>query len=269
MKSATGETIILWASYFDELSAVSFLHEFRQMGAPVTLVAIDYAGERGGRGVVSVSQQNLRQTVAMAERIACLIIPASAAALTQFRQDPVLWQLLAVVHENGGRIVIGRAEGRIDPGLASLLPPSSYMIVYPQADKLLLFARWLVHGLVMEEELGAARTGAKIPPLIRVAANSIPGDVAGAIAGIIRDYGFAEAQAIGAAAGNQMLKATAIAKSYLAADQMSLFAIPDFVSVIIDDYPRSAIRLFVSAWPTGRDNWFGWEQVQTVEVDKA
>lgn len=103
-----------------------------------------------------------------------------------------------------------------------------------------------------------------MPPMVRVATESEPGRVAGAIAGIIRDYGFAEAQAVGSAAINQMLKATTIAKSYLVTDKLSLFAVPEFTTVKIGAYPRSAIRLFISAWPVGMDNWIDLEQVKSL-----
>ncbi|MBX3051704.1 MAG: stage V sporulation protein S [Caldilineaceae bacterium] len=100
-----------------------------------------------------------------------------------------------------------------------------------------------------------------MPPLIRVANESNPASVAGAMAGIIRDYGFAEAQSVGAAAGNQMLKAAAIAKSYLVADRLALSITPDFVTVRIGGFPRSAIHLFIRARPTEMDNRMDWTEV--------
>jgi len=267
MQNPINVAIILWASYFDELATVSFAYEFRQMGLPVTLVAIHNSGEQENLHVVTPSKQNLEETIAQVDRIACLVIPSSAAALGQFQQNPLLWRLIAAVHENGGRIVIGRSEGVVEPGIADLLPPSTEMITYPNAEKLLLFARWLAHDFVVGGGLGVQRQDAKVPPLIRVANDSNPASVAGAIAGIVRDYGYAEVQSIGAAAGNQMLKAATIAKSYLAVNKLALFIMPDFFTVHLGGSPRSAIRLFVSAWPTGMDNRISWEQVQTLATD--
>lgn len=268
MQTSTNEAVILWASYFDELAAVSFAHEFRQMGVPTTIVAIHNSEEQRCSDILTHSKQGLHQTLAGAERITCLVIPASAPVLAQFEQDPQLWQLIQAVYQNGGRIVMARPNGVTDPEIACKLPPSQEIMRYPTVEKVLLFARWLAHSLVGGDELNADQATAGLPPLVRVAAHSDPTRVAGAIAGIVRDYGFAEAQAVGPSAMSQMVKAAAIAKSYLAADKLSLFAKPDFVNVWIGGQPRSAIRLFISAWPVGMDNWIDWEQVKSfVDAD--
>ena len=81
--------------------------------------------------------------------------------------------------------------------------------------------------------------------VIRVAAKSRSTSVAGAIAGVIRESGRAEVQAIGAGAVNQAVKATAIARGYLALDGMDIICVPSFVEVIIEGQERTAIRLCV------------------------
>lgn len=267
MRTERVETVILWASYFDELAAVTFAHEFRQMGLKATLVAIHNQPDLRCGEMTHPGRQSLEETIAVADRIGCLVIPSNAAALSQFDQLPALWELIGAVYDKGGRVVIGRSEGEVDPAIIRNLPPINRMLVYPRPDKMMLFARWLAHCLVVGEDLSSSRHQTKnVPPLIRVASDSNPSSVAGAIAGILRDYGYAEVQSIGAAAGNQMLKAAAIAHSYLAVDKMSLFAMPEFATVYIGGQPRSAIRLFVSAWPTAMDNWVGWEQVSSFSI---
>ena len=106
------------------------------------------------------------------------------------------------------RFVMARSEGAADPEIVRKLPPAHKIICYPAVEKVLLFARWLAHSLVVGEGLNTDQDTSVMPPMVRVATESEPGRVAGAIAGIIRDYGFAEAQAVGSAAINQMLKAT-------------------------------------------------------------
>ena len=54
--------------------------------------------------------------------------------------------------------------------------------------------------------------------LVKVAANSRSTSVAGAIAGIVRERGRVDVQAIGAGAVNQAVKAIAIARGYLELD---------------------------------------------------
>ena len=70
--------------------------------------------------------------------------------------------------------------------------------------------------------------------VIKVAARSRSTAVAGAIAGVIREHGRAEVQAIGAGAVNQAVKAAAIARGYLELDGIDAVCIPSFVEVEID-----------------------------------
>ncbi len=81
--------------------------------------------------------------------------------------------------------------------------------------------------------------------VIKVAAKSRSTAVAGAIAGVVRESGRAEVQAIGAGAVNQALKAVAIARGYLALDGIDVICVPSFVEVEIDGQERTAIRLAV------------------------
>ena len=83
--------------------------------------------------------------------------------------------------------------------------------------------------------------------IIKVSARSRTAAVAGAIAGVMREAGRAEVQAIGAGAVNQSIKATIIAKGYLAEEGTHIFCIPSFVEVEIDGQERTAVRLVVEA----------------------
>ena len=80
---------------------------------------------------------------------------------------------------------------------------------------------------------------------IKVSAHSRSTAVAGAIAGVMRDYRHAEVQAIGASAVNQAVKAIAIARGYLALDGMQVVCIPEFVEIDIEGQERTAIKLIV------------------------
>lgn len=81
--------------------------------------------------------------------------------------------------------------------------------------------------------------------ILKVSARSIPNSVAGAIAGVIREKGAVEVQAIGAGAANQAIKAVAIARGYLAPAGVDVVCIPAFANVQIDDEERTAIKLIV------------------------
>ena len=85
--------------------------------------------------------------------------------------------------------------------------------------------------------------------LIRVSAQSRSTAVAGAIAGVMREQGYAEIQAIGASAINQAIKAVTIARGYLVQDDMDLVIVPSFTEVDIDGAERTAVRLAVYKRP--------------------
>ncbi len=81
--------------------------------------------------------------------------------------------------------------------------------------------------------------------VLKVSSKSNPNSVAGALAGVIRDSGAAEIQAIGAGALNQSIKAIAIARGFLIPSGMDLVCIPAFSDVQIDGEERTAIKLTV------------------------
>ena len=81
--------------------------------------------------------------------------------------------------------------------------------------------------------------------VLKVSARSVPNSVAGAIAGVIREQGAVEVQAVGAGASNQAVKAVAIARGYLAPTGVDLICVPAFANVIIDSEERTAIKLIV------------------------
>ncbi len=81
--------------------------------------------------------------------------------------------------------------------------------------------------------------------VLKVSAKSRPSAVAGAIAGVVRENGRAEVQAIGAGATNQAIKAIAIAREYLLDTDIDAICIPAFIDVMIDNEERTAIRLVI------------------------
>jgi len=81
--------------------------------------------------------------------------------------------------------------------------------------------------------------------VLKVSARSRPSAVAGAIAGVVRESGRAEVQAIGAGATNQAVKAVAIARDYLRETGIEAVCLPAFIDVTIDNEDRTAIRLVV------------------------
>ena len=84
-----------------------------------------------------------------------------------------------------------------------------------------------------------------MPDLIRVSAKSRSTAVAGAIAGVVREHGRADVQAIGAGAVNQALKAVTIARGFLELDGINAVLVPSFTDVDIGGQQRTALRISV------------------------
>lgn len=81
--------------------------------------------------------------------------------------------------------------------------------------------------------------------ILKVSANSRPTSVAGAIAGVIREKGIVELQAVGAGAANQAIKSIAVARGYMAPSGVELVCVPAFANIEIDGVERTAIKLIV------------------------
>ncbi len=81
--------------------------------------------------------------------------------------------------------------------------------------------------------------------VLRISTKSNPNSVAGAIAGLIKEKGKAEMQAIGAGALNQAIKAIAIARGFVAPSGIDLICIPAFTEIKIDDDERTGIKLLI------------------------
>lgn len=81
--------------------------------------------------------------------------------------------------------------------------------------------------------------------VLKVSSKSNPNSVAGALAGVIREKGSAEIQAIGAGALNQAIKSIAVARGFMAPSGIDLVCIPSFTDVKIDGEERTAIKLVI------------------------
>ncbi len=81
--------------------------------------------------------------------------------------------------------------------------------------------------------------------ILKISTKSNPNSVAGAIAGLIKERGKAEMQAIGAGALNQAIKAIAIARGFVAPSGVDLICIPAFTEIQIDGEEKSAIKILV------------------------
>ncbi len=78
--------------------------------------------------------------------------------------------------------------------------------------------------------------------VLKVSSKSNPNSVAGALAGVLREKGSAEIQAIGAGALNQAKKSIAIARGFVAPSGLDLICVPAFTDIEIDGEQKTAIK---------------------------
>lgn len=88
--------------------------------------------------------------------------------------------------------------------------------------------------------------------ILRVAADSAPALVAGAIAGQMRDRGYSQVRAIGMAAVYQMVKAVLTAQNFLEQEGIRLAFRIEYVPAKIDGKDRQAMQLYI--YSAGNEN---------------
>ena len=81
--------------------------------------------------------------------------------------------------------------------------------------------------------------------VLKVSSKSNPNSVAGALAGVLREKGSAEIQAIGAGALNQAIKSIAMARGFVAPSGLDLICVPAFTDIEIDGEQKTAIKLII------------------------
>lgn len=84
------------------------------------------------------------------------------------------------------------------------------------------------------------------PKVLNVASNSNPNSVAGALVACIREHQTVNIQVVGAGALNQAIKATAIARGFMAPMGSDLTIVPAFADIKIDGDDRTALNLLVT-----------------------
>ena len=81
--------------------------------------------------------------------------------------------------------------------------------------------------------------------VLKVSAKSSPNGVAGAIAGLMKENGRVEMQAIGAGAINQAVKAVAIARGFMVPIGIDISLTPCFTEIMIDSQEKTGIRFTI------------------------
>ena len=81
--------------------------------------------------------------------------------------------------------------------------------------------------------------------ILKASAKSNPNNLAGAVAGVLKEDDKVEIQAIGAGALNQAIKAIAIARGYVAPSGVDLVCVPAFTGVEVEGEDKTGMKLIV------------------------
>lgn len=79
--------------------------------------------------------------------------------------------------------------------------------------------------------------------IIKVSSRSVPRSVAGAICAVIRGGGSATVEAVGAGAVNQAVKAAAVARVFLAEEDVDAVCLPSFGEFEVSGETKTGITL--------------------------
>jgi stage V sporulation protein S len=247
----------------DAVAATVLATELRRVGLAASLMGMHARPTRSEFGIVVTPDVSLDDVLATTDPIACLIVPGKWKELRALLYDPRLLDLIERIHREDGSVLVGSSPDEVLENYAD-----RKLFSYPFGAALLPFAQNLAQSLLMTE-LNRSSTKSQfivlesvqrfhhrtihrsgdslMGEIIRVAADSQPSAVAGAIANVIREHRRAEVQAIGVNAVNQMMKATIIARRYLVENNLDLSIVPDFADVIINERQLTALKLYVWA----------------------
>jgi hypothetical protein len=139
---------VLWADEFEEHAATTFITELREAGLRVKMVGLTPQPIRGAHGVVLAPDLTLDQALSLAAKAICLVMPYASPGIKRLKNDPRLVELFRQARVNQAWFVLGQLP-ETDIAASGLLPRSSEQImIYPDSEDLVTFARELAGLLV-------------------------------------------------------------------------------------------------------------------------
>ena len=135
---------VLWGSGFDEAIATIFITELRRAGLPVKLVGLTQRRSNGAYGLALVPDLTLEETLPLADRTVCMIVPYTSTGNKRLRNDPRLSEFFERAHANQAQFVIGPLD---QADLAMFPPDIDKVIIEPGSEALIKAARELARSL--------------------------------------------------------------------------------------------------------------------------
>lgn len=140
--------LVLWGEYFDEVAATLFIATLRQAGLTVRVVGVHGLLAAGRNGLLLQADIPLSEVKPLLERVTCLVLPCSRAAVKRLENDPRAHELFAGVAHNRAKIVVHDRGVIRQSVLQSLLESSSDIVAYAADDNLQTFVQEMSKALI-------------------------------------------------------------------------------------------------------------------------
>lgn len=139
--------LVLWGEYFDEVAATIFIVTLRQVGVAVRVVGVHGLLAAGRNGLGLHADIALSEVKPLLDRVSCLVLPCSRAAVKRLENDPRIHELFAGVAHNGAKIVVHDRGIIRHSVLHALLGADGDIVTYAPDDSLQTFVQEMAKGL--------------------------------------------------------------------------------------------------------------------------
>ena len=139
--------LVLWGEYFDEVAATIFIATLRQAGVAVRVVGVHGLLAAGRNGLLLHADIVLSEVKPLIDRVTCLVLPCSRAAVKRLENDPRIHELFASVADNGAKMVVHDRGIIRHSVLHSLLGADGDVVTYAPDDRLQTFVQEMAKGL--------------------------------------------------------------------------------------------------------------------------
>jgi len=162
--------LVLWGKYFEEATTTIFVTELRQSGLRVKVVGLDGSQTCGMHGLTIVPDMPLSKALSITDKVLCVIVPCSRQRWSQLYEDPRVNDFFEQAFSNHASVVVNGAakdvfnnnansffsvpdQSVVDEQMVERVPTHKDVLVYPESDDLLEFARGLAHDLHVRDHI--------------------------------------------------------------------------------------------------------------------
>lgn len=139
--------LVLWGDYFDEVAATIFIATLRQAGLAVRVVGVHGLWAAGRNGLMLQADISLSEVKPLLDRVTCLVLPCSRAAVKRLENDPRIHELFISIAHNRARMVV-QDRGVIRQSIFhSLLATDNNIVAYATNGNLQIFVQEMAKDL--------------------------------------------------------------------------------------------------------------------------